>query len=595
MEVPKPVIYSMKDTLRRIDENKIRLPEFQRDFRWKLSDISELLVSMMNGFPIGTFLFWDLKESNDTIPSRPFEKVNTNGKENPPDSILVLDGQQRLSSLYQLFYSDFTKPKDRSETKFFLKIDELKNGKIDESIVYYNGKKVKSDRLCDKIEQFSKDILPLDILLFEDKLDDWKDSYSYYKASNTNKSDKREEEVQIRKNLNSSLFHDDKPVKNLIDFQFNVIELSSNTSLETVATIFEKLNSTGAPLDIFEILTAKFHKQLNVELKEGTYVNSLRDLWQKTLENENYQNIKSYNDSMRGNMFPQLIIKSILLNKGAEIKRKNMLGGRGLEPQDSLTKDDINSNWKDMTNAFDDAIKELKENYGCPSVDFLPYTTMLVPFSLALREAHMMPVDKQKDAKRKIERWYWYSIFSQRYDSSTDSKSKGDFEDLKECIRTDKPMQSISKNALIIDDLNLLEITSAGAMFTGVMNLILKNGAKDFQSSKELIRLSPKEMDIHHLYPSNLFQSDEETEMANSVLNKTMMTSQTNRVILRDQLPQAYINNLKNRDNQNIIGQLKDHFIPQQEFLSGSLQDFKGFLNKREQLIKSEIKRLIYE
>jgi hypothetical protein len=582
MDVPRPVNYPMKGILQNIDKNSIRLPDFQRDFRWKLSDISELLISMLRGFPIGTFLFWEIKENNDSIPSRAFDKVDKEKWGNSQVRALVLDGQQRLSSLYQLFYCESTKPKDRSETKFFLKIQELLNGNIDESIDYYTLEKVKHDNLDDKIIQIKNKLLPLNILLFDDKLEEWKLSYAYFYASLMDDVDKAKAENEILKNLNSSLFYDNMPVKNLIDFQFNVIELSSNIGLETVATIFEKLNSTGAPLDIFEILTAKFHNKLKVNLNNNFQI-TLRGLWEETVNL--YHNLKDYKEKMKGNILPQLILKSILLNKGSEIKRKNLL--------ETLAKDDIDKYWIEIVKSFDLAIEELKNNYGCPNVDYLPYTTMLVPFSLALHKVSELPEDKQKEAKRKIEKWYWYSVFTQRYDSATDSKSKMDFDQLIKWINDDEPMQVMSTTKLNIKDLNLVEAASTGALFTGIMNLILKKGAKDFETSKPLIEI-PTDIDVHHLYPRKQFQTKEEEEKADSLLNKTLMKSETNRTVIRDQMPKTYIDYFKTHGNPDILEQLRDHFIPEKEFLSGSLNDFDEFLNKREKLFKEEIERLVY-
>lgn len=589
MEVPKPNNYSMKDLLAKINDNNIRLPDFQRDFRWKLNDINELLISMLNGFPIGTFLFWEMKDNADSIPSRPFEKVDTNGKEKAPLSMLVLDGQQRLSSLFQLFYSQFTKPKDRSETKFFLKVGELMKGNIDDSIDYHNSGDVKRKHLDEKNVQVKEGLLPLDILLFDRKLEEWKTSYSFYKASLKSNVDKISEAFESLAVLSSSLFYDNKPVRNLIDFQVNVIELSSNTNLETVATIFEKLNTTGAALDIFEILTAKFHNKLNVSVN-GSQETTLRGLWQKTLER--FPNIKNYNDKMKGNVFPQLIIKSILLAKGKEIKRKNMLGSRDLETDDKLQPSDLDVNWLDTANAFEEAIKELKSNYGCPSVNFLPYTTMLAPFSIALKYIQAMPSNKQMEAKRKVERWYWYSVFSQRYDSATDSRSKSDLEELRDWINDNKSMEIMSTSVLNVDELNLREITSTGALFTGVMNLILKNGATDFATSSPLIE-TDKGIDVHHLYPEKQFKDDKDREKCDSLLNKTLMESETNRVIISDQMPKTYVDYFKNHGSPDVYQHLKNHFIPEAEFLSGSLTDFDEFMNKRSQLLKAKIKQLI--
>ena len=59
MEIGKPVTEDLISLLKKIDEQSIKLPEFQRDFRWDISNLSELIQSLMRGFPAGVMLFWD--------------------------------------------------------------------------------------------------------------------------------------------------------------------------------------------------------------------------------------------------------------------------------------------------------------------------------------------------------------------------------------------------------------------------------------------------------------------------------------------------------------------------------------------------------
>jgi hypothetical protein len=80
---------------------------------------------------------------------------------------------------------------------------------------------------------------------------------------------------------------------------------------------------------------------------------------------------------------------------------------------------------------------------------------------------------------------------------------------------------------------------------------------------------------------------------ADYLLNKTLMKSDTNRTVIKDQMPKTYIDYFKTHGNPNILKKLRDHFIPEEEFLSGSLNDFDEFLNKRNELLKAEIKRLV--
>lgn len=103
--------YTIKNTMEMINENKIYLPAIQRKFVWKPRQIEKFFDSIMRGYPIGTFLFWSLKEENvnkytfykfiqnyherdnykNEISPKPELKKNITG---------VLDGQQRISSMY---------------------------------------------------------------------------------------------------------------------------------------------------------------------------------------------------------------------------------------------------------------------------------------------------------------------------------------------------------------------------------------------------------------------------------------------------------------------------------------------------------------
>lgn len=100
----------INDIIQQIYENKIYLPAVQRKFVWDIEQITDLFDSIMKGYPIGTFLFWKL-QGEDIKPytfysfilhydvRRPFNE--TTGKPETKDEILaVLDGQQRLSSMY---------------------------------------------------------------------------------------------------------------------------------------------------------------------------------------------------------------------------------------------------------------------------------------------------------------------------------------------------------------------------------------------------------------------------------------------------------------------------------------------------------------
>jgi uncharacterized protein with ParB-like and HNH nuclease domain len=111
--------YKIYDILSSIYNNKFVLPSIQRQYIWSMQQIQALFDSIMLGYPISTFLFWNLKgfdlENNgffyqflkevsfDSV-GKPKNDMNKSpaidSKLIPNDTIAILDGQQRLTSLY---------------------------------------------------------------------------------------------------------------------------------------------------------------------------------------------------------------------------------------------------------------------------------------------------------------------------------------------------------------------------------------------------------------------------------------------------------------------------------------------------------------
>ena len=104
-------VVTIKDAISNIDENKYLLPALQRKFVWKMKQIEDLFDSLMQDYPISTFLFWKVKNPGGVLQTYEFlkscdrfmdehvlnPKIDLKGED---EAILVLDGQQRLNSFY---------------------------------------------------------------------------------------------------------------------------------------------------------------------------------------------------------------------------------------------------------------------------------------------------------------------------------------------------------------------------------------------------------------------------------------------------------------------------------------------------------------
>ena len=89
----KKVDYTLKDLVGYIQMGEIGLPDIQRPFVWKNAKVRDLFDSMYRGYPVGYLLLWQNALTEDA------KTIGEENKQKPP-RLLIVDGQQRLTSLY---------------------------------------------------------------------------------------------------------------------------------------------------------------------------------------------------------------------------------------------------------------------------------------------------------------------------------------------------------------------------------------------------------------------------------------------------------------------------------------------------------------
>ena len=111
---------TIAEVMRDISNNKYVLPSIQREYVWDTEQIETLFDSLMQDYPIGAFLFWEIEKSR--LQDYDFyeflrnyhEKNNTHNKKvdlKGSDGVTaVLDGQQRLTSIYIGLKGSYTLP-----------------------------------------------------------------------------------------------------------------------------------------------------------------------------------------------------------------------------------------------------------------------------------------------------------------------------------------------------------------------------------------------------------------------------------------------------------------------------------------------------
>lgn len=99
-----PTSEKIDKILNRINSGDIKIPAFQRAYVWKQNQIIDLLDSILNNFPIGSILLWHSKEKLKHTRNIAGYAIPETTEEYPVN--YVLDGQQRISSIYAVFSSE---------------------------------------------------------------------------------------------------------------------------------------------------------------------------------------------------------------------------------------------------------------------------------------------------------------------------------------------------------------------------------------------------------------------------------------------------------------------------------------------------------
>lgn len=534
----------LKNLLMLIDSGELALPDFQRDFVWDPSAIEELIESIMKSYPAGSLLF--LKHSGEGFQVRVFDGA-------PPlrstmsTSYLVMDGQQRLTSLYQAFFG-------KGEHLFYLDIKELiETGDVEAAVWHESKKRAEKMSLNDLRIQAERLVCPLRVVM-TDGFDKWIDDII----------DLRPEKNEELKELKTSLRSVNKEwISPILEYQFPVVTLSSDTSLDAVCKMFETLNRRGVKLTVFELLMAR------------SFMNkvSLRAMWDEA-QNQN-ESLEQFG------IDPYYILQIISLLAGKSLKRKEIL---------EMSPDVILKHWEAATKALSEALLFIRRNLGVLSPNLLPYNTMLIPLAAAWSQTSSIKGPTEAVRRQKFRSWFLASVFSQAYEQGPTSRAVADYKDLCRWISgEDRPPFGV--RVMHFNPDMFREISpKQRALYRGTLALTVASGAKDFHNAEPLTHdyLDSNRVDDHHIFPQDYLKKSDEAEMMNCVLNRTLIDRKTN-IRISNKAPSRYLKEIENEvGTEKLKSILGSHLIPFSEL---SQNDFESFITQRSKMLFDELKR----
>lgn len=552
-------------------KGKIVLPQFQRNFVWSRDDITALLVSILEGHFIGSFLL--LKTDVDDIPFaiRSLQGVDLPIAQLKPE-IMILDGQQRLTSLHYAFAApDIPLRWTKYPYRFFIDLRKITHGDLENAIL--SERAADSNGKLNRLQQFETLVIPLT------ELEDWDNWLGEYEKWLVN----RDKDAYF-----NQYFDIDKPAWNTVinrirsflvpTISIPKIDPQKPEALAEVCAIFEKINSTGVKLSVYDLLTARLYKDKI----------DLHHLWKEAVAEHHLLN--EYSNGTPDE-FGVYVLRTISLMRGLDAKSKTLI---------NLSPEHFSKDWKKAVSYFEKALNRITstgpDGFGSFESKWMPYMTMVSPLA-----AMLYAIDKNKldhKAYRWIQRWYWSSIFRERYAGSVESSIYRDYQDfLKSMADPEFEAEALREarvNILENQAFSLKGISRLNSIYRGVFCLIALRGARDF-SADDSIQFHT--LEDHHIFPVAYLKQQRSKEgkrftsdQINCVLNRTLIVDRTNKQISK-RSPSQYLRELIPADRSAAI--LSSHYIESAAQAAMQNDDFEAFLTARERVLIAELTKRI--
>ena len=541
---------ALKELLAEIYNRAAVLPNFQRDFVWEPSATQELIVSIANNYPAGSIL--RVRDPVGFFSAREFEGAPAIGKNH---TFLVLDGQQRLTSLYQAFYGV-------GDHRYYVDLTKVLEGKDFEDCIFYRRASTKWAREHEKFEAQAADlILPLSVLRSGSG-----GFYQWIHAPQPKLTDDQKQQLIGDLTQNESK----KWVTILDEYRFPVVTLSQETKADALCTIFETLNRTGVKLSVFELLTARFWPQ-NI---------NLRALWESAIHA--YPIIKFFE------VDPYYVLQGISLasRSAPSCKRSDVL---------ELKAEAISGWWDKVVAGLALGLEILRDDCRVLQPKWLPYQTMLPPLAAVLARGGLPKTAEAGSQREKIKRWFWCAVFGQAYESAPNSQSARDVTDIDAWFSGDVLPDSVS--SLRFDPRALREITPRQrSIYRANICLILGERARDFHTQSEITGklMTEQGIDDHHVFPSDYLQKIKGISSAKTrdcVLNRTLIDRTTNQMI-SNRAPSDYLGEIQSTSGFPFNDVLASHALPFKPDSPLLNDDYEGFLTWRQNRLWEAIRKV---
>lgn len=525
----------------------IQLPDFQRSWVWDEDRIKSLIASVSRAFPVGALMSLDTGGPVNFKP-RPIEGAPQAARDTSPQSLL-LDGQQRMTSLYQVtlrgkVVETVTPKRKRVKRWFYIDIRKALDEAADREAAILGvpedriekgafGREGELD-LSTPSKEYAALMFPVSQVF---DWDNWQDGFDDYWRGND----------ETRK-----LFRDFKRqvLENFKGYRVPVIALDRSTSKEAVCVVFEKVNTGGKPLDAFELVTAMYAASGH-ELRKDWYGDGTTPGRQQRLaETLRPAGLDAGILAGVGNTDFLQVISLFHTREKRWVAEKEGRQGKDLPAvsgnRQALLDLPLGAYLKyeaQVELGFVRAAKFLHMLHIYRIFD-LPYQSQIVPLAAIL--ADIGDAWEHEANRSKLVQWYWNGVFGELYGSAVDTRIARDFIEVPLWLKGGAEPATVSETIFRADRLKTMRMRLSAA-YKGVNALLMQVGARDFRSGQRFDHtvFFGENVDIHHIFPQDWCKQQKiDAKIYDSIINKTPLSFRTNRII-GGAAPSEYIGKLE--------------------------------------------------
>ncbi|EYB66519.1 hypothetical protein DEIPH_ctg103orf0048 [Deinococcus phoenicis] len=575
---------ALPDMLKAVAAGKIQLPDFQRGWVWNDDHIRSLLASVSLSYPIGAVMMLETGNPDVRFKVRSLEGAPTPASQSPDH--LLLDGQQRMTSLFQAIASgkvvDTRDARDKDIKRwYYVDIRWASDPEADREEAFVS---VPEDR---KLRNFRNEVVadystpelereagmfPM-TLMFGD-YEDWAEEYR----------DLSPEHKLVWKAFRKAVL---EPFR---AYQVPVITMGRDTPKEAVCQVFEKVNTGGVSLTVFELLTATFAAD-DYHLREAWLGDPAegRSGIQGRLHRWPVLDLVESTDFLQS--VTLLATRARRLAQMAEGKAASEASAVSCKRKDilKLTLDEYQQHAGSVEQGYLRAARFLRQQRMFVARD-LPYRTQLVPLAAVL--AVLGEKADSVAVQDRLARWYWCGVFGELYASATETRFAKDFPELLTWIGGGAEPDTVREANFNAGRLDALR-TRNSAAYKGVYALLMRDGAEDFRTGQPATDTSyfEQSIDVHHIFPQKWCEDQGiERKRYDSIINKTPLSYKTNRKI-GGVAPSAYLARLQ-RD-ETVLPERMDEILGTHVIDVAALRtdDFAAFYEARRSALLDRIGR----